>query len=305
LIQPWPAERGHTTSLERQASQAEEKFMTTSRRRFLKGGAALGGGLLASRGAAAAPANETLRTIASLRTIHGDFSDREIPDGDIDQILAATVRAASAAAMQSYSIVVVRDRETQRKLSGFAGSCTLVYFLDYNRSIATAKRLKLEFAPNDMEWFVTGSTNTMLAAQTAVIAAKSMGIDSLLTNGVHRGDMERLWQVLGVPRQYCFPLIALVLGYAAKEPAIQKGRLSGPGIVHRGAYHNLTAEEADTIVRQYDDKTLNLGLVDDWNKEHKHYLEWLHKTWLGRNRTAGRTQIAKRIRLAGFEEPAG
>ena len=33
----------------------------------------------------------------------------------------------------------------------------------------------------------------MLAVQTAVIAAKSLGIDSLLTNGVHRGDMERLW----------------------------------------------------------------------------------------------------------------
>ena len=80
-----------------------------------------------------------------------------------------------------------------------------------------------------MEAFVTGSTNTILAAQTAVIAAKSLGIDSLLTNGVHRGDMERLWEMLGLPRQYCFPLIALVLGYAAKEPAYQKGRLSGPG----------------------------------------------------------------------------
>jgi nitroreductase len=279
--------------------------MSTSRRRFLKGGVAIGGGLLASRAASAAPANETLRTIAALRSIHGDFSDREIPDGDLDQILGATVRAASASAMQSYSIVVVRDREAQRKVCGYAGSCTLVYFLDYNRTIATAKRLNMEFTPNDMEWFVTGSTNTMLAAQTAVIAAKSMGIDSLLTNGVHRGDMERFSQMLGLPRQYCFPLIALVLGYAAKEPAFQKGRLNGPGIVHRGSYHNVTPEEADAIVRQYDDKRLHLGLVEDWDKGHTHYLEWFHKTWLGRNRAPGRTQIAQRIRLAGFEEAAG
>jgi hypothetical protein len=154
-----------------------------------------------------------------------------------------------------------------------------------------------------MESFVTASTNTILAAQTAVIAAKSLGIDSLLTNGVHRGDMERHWQKLALPSKHCFPLIALVLGYAAKEPPYQKGRLSGPGVVHDGTYHNLTGEEADAIIRQYDDKTLHLGLVEDWEqKGHKHYLDWLHKEWLGRNRKPGETQVLTRLRKAGFVE---
>jgi len=266
----------------------------------------LGGGLLAAPALSRAQTNETLRTIASLRTIHGDFSDKAIPDADIEQILGASVRAASASAMQSYSIVVVRDPEAQRTICGYRGSCLLVYFLDYTRSIATAKRLGHEFAPDDMEWFVTGSTNTMLAVQTAVIAAKSMGIDSLLTNGVHRGKMERLWEMLGLPQKYCFPLIALVLGYAAKEPAYKKGRLNGPGIVHRGTYRRLTDEEADAIVRQYDDKALHLGLNEEWDKNgHKHYLDWFHKAWIGRNARPGETQILQRLRLAGFVETAG
>lgn len=51
----------------------------------------------------------------------------------------------------------------------------------------------------NMESFVTGSTNTILAAQTA-----------------------------------------LILGYAAKEPAYMKGRLSGPGVVHFAQYHRLS-----------------------------------------------------------------
>lgn len=286
--------------------------MSASRRRFLRRGMMLGGGLLAAPALSAAsdvpgePANETLRTIANLHTTHGDFSDRQIPDADIEQILDASVRAASASGMQSYSIVVVREPEVQRQVCGYRGSCQLVYFLDYNRSIATAKRLGLEFAPDDMEWFVTGCTNTMLAVQNAVIAATSMGIDSLTTNGVHRGDMERLWKLLGLPPEYCYPLIALVLGYAAKEPEHRKGRLNGPGIVHRGTYHNLTGEEADAIVRQYDEKALHLGLVEDWDKKgHKHYLDWFHKEWLGQNRQPGETQILKRIRLAGFVETPG
>jgi len=52
--------------------------------------------------------------------------------------------------------------------------------------------------------------------------------DSLLTNGTHRGDMQPVWDILGLPEQHCFPLIALILGYPAKEPAYMKGRLSGP-----------------------------------------------------------------------------
>lgn len=281
--------------------------MSSSRRNFLRRGMTIGGGALAAPALAAAPAkNETLSTIASLRTIHGDFSDKPVSDADIEQILTASVRAASASALQSYSIVVVRDPEIQRKLCGYRGSCLLLYLLDYNRSIATAKRLGHEFTPGNLESFVTGSTNTILAAQTAVVAAKALGIDSLLTNGVHRGDMERLWEMLGLPRKYCFPLIALVLGYAAQEPAYQKGRLRGPGVIHYGKYRNVTDEEADALVRQYDDKSLHLGLNEDWDKNgHKHYLDWLHKVWLGRNARPGESQILQRARQAGFVESAG
>jgi nitroreductase len=282
--------------------------MRATRRAFIvNGGAAIGGGLLAGRArAAAAPANETLATIAKLRTIHGDFSEKPVSDQDLETILGASVRAANASAFQSYSIVVVRDPQMQREVCGYRGSCTLVYLADFNRIIATGKRLGYEYDPGNMELFVTASTNTILAAQTAVIAAKSLGIDSLLTNGVHRGDMERLWVKLGLPRQYCFPLIALVLGYAAKEPPYLKGRLSGTGVVHRNTYHNVTGEEADALIRQYDDKTLHLGLNEDWDqKGHKHYLDWLHKEWLGRNRKPGETQILARLRQAGFVETAG
>jgi nitroreductase len=279
--------------------------MRTSRRRFIGSGVAVAGGLVAGRVQAAAPGNETLATIAKLRTIHGDFSDKPISDQDLETILGASVRAANASAFQSYSIVVVRDPAMQRTVCGYRGSCLLLYLADFTRIIATGKRLGHEYDPGNMEAFVTASTNTILAAQTAVIAAKSMGIDSLLTNGVHRGDMERLWEKLDLPRKYCFPLIALVLGYAANEPPYQKGRLSGKGVVHQGTFHNLTGEEADAIIRQYDDKTLHLGLNEDWHKSgHKHYLDWLHKEWLGRNRKPGETQILDRLRRAGFVESA-
>lgn len=58
--------------------------------------------------------NETLRTLHSLRTIHGNFSQREITDQDLHTILEAAMRAANASARQSYSIIVLEDRETMK-----------------------------------------------------------------------------------------------------------------------------------------------------------------------------------------------
>jgi hypothetical protein len=40
--------------------------------------------------------NETLRTINALRTVHGNFSDKEVRREDLDLILSAGIRKAYA-----------------------------------------------------------------------------------------------------------------------------------------------------------------------------------------------------------------
>ena len=169
-----------------------------------------------------------------------------------------------------------------RDLCGYAGSCLLLYCADYTRLKATAEALGHAYVPDGTVSFVTAALNAALAAQTAVIAAKAQGIDSLLTNGIHRGDMERVWRLLELPKTHCFPLITLVLGYAAQEPAYRTGRLSGPGVVHHEKYHQLTKEETAAIIAQYDDPDLHLALNEDWRKSHKHFLDWYFQVWAQR-----------------------
>jgi hypothetical protein len=83
------------------------------RRTFLKESVLLGGAsLLAGASAplsaeppapAAAPSttppNDTLKTLESLRTIHGNFLDKAVPEDALRQILEASVRAANASNM--------------------------------------------------------------------------------------------------------------------------------------------------------------------------------------------------------------
>jgi len=290
------------------------------RRTFLKQGALLGGGLLLlgpkaqssraagtetnSPGGATPPANETLKTIRSLRTIHGNFLDKPLPESALQTILQASVRAANASNMQSYSIVVVKDRAKMKQVCNYQGSCMLLYCVDYNRLKASAEQLGHSFFPDNMTEFVTASINTALAVQTAAIAARSLGIDYLITNGIHRGDMERVWKLLDLPTTNCFPLVAMVLGYPTAEPAHQKGRLDGPGVIHYEKYHPLTKDEVEEIMRQYDDPERHLALNEDWKAGgHQHYLDWFFKEWMSNSKpTEQETQMLRLMKRSGFVE---
>ena len=288
--------------------------LKSSRRSFLKTGALAGGALLLfptrSRAAgaeapAAEPANATLQTIHELHTTHGNFSEKPVPEETLRTILQAGVRAASASNNQSYAIIVVKDPKLMKDLCGYAGPCLLLFCADYNRMKASAAALGCDYQPGTVVDFVTAAMNTMLAAQTAVIAARSLGVDSLLTNGVHRGDLERVWKLLDLPAAHCFPLIALVLGYADRAPAARTGRLDGLGVIHEGKYHPPTPAEVDELTRLYDDKDRHLGLNTDWDTQgYKHYLEWYFKVWAGRNLKPGatETQMLRLLKRSGFIE---
>ena len=244
--------------------------------------------------------NETLRVIQSLRTIHGNFSDRDVSRHDLQAILEAAMRAANASARQSYSIVVLEDRSEMKKL-GYQGSVALVFCVDYTRIRDAADYLHQPFHSREIVSFVTGFVDTVLAAQTAAIAAKSLGIDSLFTNCIHRVALQTVYDVLDLPKEDCFPVIELVLGYPDREPGYQKGRLSGKGIVHYGRYRRLAQEELAQVVAEYDDRQRHLGLNDDWAKlGFTHYLDWFYEKWCGEIPAEKQRDFYQALTAAGF-----
>jgi len=285
-----------------------------NRRDFLKNSAMLSSGVILGQAHSlhagppkktTAPANETLTTLHKLRTIHGNFTDQAIPDDQIEQILQASIRAANSSNMQTYSIVVVKDREKMKRVCQYQGGCMLLYCVDYNRIKASAASLGHTYYPDSIGSLVVAGINTAFAAQTAVIAARSLGLDCLTTNGIHRGNMQRVWEILDLPKEHCFPLIAVVIGYPTQEPDHLRGRLSDVGVIHRESYHQPTPEELETVTRQYDNKEKHIALNDSWGQQgHKHYLDWLFKVWLkgAAKPTEKETQMLRMLKQCGFVE---
>ena len=245
--------------------------------------------------------NDTLKTIHNLRSIHGNFSERDITDRDLKSIIGACVRAANASARQSYSVIVVNDRQVIKEQFTYNGSKALLFCVDYNRIITAAKYLGKEFNLSSIISFITGSTDTILAAQTAAIAAKSIGIDSLFTNSIHRRDINSLCQTFELPKSYCFPLIALILGYVDTELPYFKGRITGRGVVHYGKYQNLDNNDLNDLVAIYDDTQKHIGLIDDWReKGYSHYLDWFYTSWSRNESVEKQEEILLALKKAGF-----
>ncbi|MFW9877209.1 MAG: nitroreductase family protein [Candidatus Thorarchaeota archaeon] len=220
--------------------------------------------------------NETLKTIFSLRSIR-NYLEKDISKKDLDLILKASVRAANASGRQSYSVIVVDDKQLLKKYF-YNANKGLLFCVDFNRIIDTAKYLNHTYALNNLRFFITGSTDTILAAQTAAIAAKSLAIDSLFTNSVHREELNIVYKDFNLPKAYIFPLIALCLGYTSEDPKHLKGRLEDLGVIHNNKYHRLSDKELEIIIQEYDDKEKFLGISrEDWKiMGFKHYLDWFY-----------------------------
>jgi nitroreductase len=253
---------------------------------------------------------DALETIHTLRSTHGGFSpDREIPESDLRTILGASVRAATASHRQSYSIVVVRDKETMGKVSDYVASACLVYCVDFTRLTDLAGRLGEQFYGGGLLLFLAGWADALLAAQNAAISARALGIDSLFTNSVHRHPLAEIYAALDLPEQRCFPAIALLLGYDTRPSPHKTGRLGGPGVVHYERYSRMDEGSMADMIAQYDNPESGLQLTAGWRDQgFQHYLNWYFQRGARRPNAAKNQEIYEHLARAGFlpaaERPA-
>lgn len=228
--------------------------------------------------------NETMQTIYKLRS-ERQFTDKPIAQEDLEAILEASIRTANSSSRQAYSVIVLTEREKIKAACGFTGAALLVFCVDQNRLIDIAGYMKQEYKRSTTIDFITGGTDAVLAAQTAVIAATSLGIDSLITNGIHRQDFKELYELLKLPKEYCFPMISILLGYSAHpEEMHYKGRLK-KGVIHYGAYQPMTEKDIEEEIAKFDSHEMKYGLTyyTQWEAMgFQHYYEWFYQVWNGK-----------------------
>lgn len=196
--------------------------------------------------------------------IHGhrsirQYEDREVSQDVLDRILNAGIRASSSGNMQSYSIVVTRDKELRKKLYTphmdqsmvLDAPVLLTFCADFNRM---RRWLELNDAPvhfDNFMSFMIGAIDATLASQNCALAAENAGL-GICYMGSTLANCDQIGELLNLPPNVV-PVVGYSLGYPAESPAV-RDRLPQQGLVHYEQYEDYTDERILDIYAERNEK---------------------------------------------------
>jgi nitroreductase len=190
-------------------------------------------------------------TLFSRRTIR-KYSEREVTGSDLTTILNAAIRTSTTGNMQVYSIIVTRDEEMKQKLAPAhfnqkmvtEAPVLLTFCADFNRFNKWCRQRDAEPGYDNFLSFMTGAIDALLVAQTACIAAESMGMGiCYLGTTTYMAGM--ITDILKLPRGVV-PVTAVTLGWPAEMPE-QTDRLPLEAVVHSEIYHDYSSGDIDRL----------------------------------------------------------
>jgi nitroreductase len=258
-----------------------------------------------NRDNAAAPAhwNDTIATILNHRSVRG-FLPETLPEGTLELLVAAAQSASTSSNLQVWSVVAVREPERKARIATLAGNqqfirdapLMLMWLADLNRinQIAADRQTQAE-ATHYTEAFILGVVDAALAAQSAFIAAESIGLGAVYVGAV-RNHPEEIAAELNLP-PHVFAVFGMAVGYPdpAKDTGI-KPRLPQEIVLHNEQYDATLKRDA---VERYN------GVARDFMREQgMKEQDW---TLQATNRLKdvpamhGRDRMKEALRNLGFE----
>lgn len=221
--------------------------------------------------------HDILNPIKMLRSEHDKFNDKEISDKDMKTIINCSMKAANASNVQRYSMILLEDSNLIFEITGKrTAKKAIIYCLDYNRIIQTAVHMNHPYHACTDNWYdiISGIFDVSALAQTAVITASALGIDTLITNGVLRQNQRYVKEKLKLPTKYCIAIMAVLFGYTDDPREEIKNRLPAEYIVHKNEYRQLNDKDYDSIVKEYD-----VIYPEYISEKYPHYLDYLFLDW--------------------------
>ena len=167
--------------------------------------------------------NATIDLMKAHRSIR-KFTDREVDDQTVTEIIGAAQCAATSHFVQAYTVIRVRDRRKRKAIAQLAGPQAwvekapvfLVFCADFNRLEAVGGMHGISVEKGWAEQFVTATVDAALLAQNVLLAAESLGLGGVFIGGI-RNDPQTVCDLLEIPDQV-YPVFGMCLGWPAQDP---------------------------------------------------------------------------------------
>lgn len=223
--------------------------------------------------------NAVVSLIQSHRSIRR-YTEQPVAEEILQEIYKSAQWAPTSHNVQAYSIIVVKNSETKKKLAACCGQpfigtspVFMVFCADFYRLKQTCDMYQSNFVLDGVEGIVVGAVDTALAAENAFITAKSFGLGGVMIGGI-RDNAWDVAKLLKLPK-YTIPIAGMCLGYPAEEPW-QKPRLPQRIVVHEESYQTERVpaglQEYEIISADYYTRRSNGRQTEGWTKQMADYL---------------------------------
>jgi nitroreductase len=212
-----------------------------------------------------------LNTILNHKSIR-KYKLNEIGDEILRNVLEAGIRASNTGNMQSYSIIISKDKVLKERLweihfkqnMVLEAPVVLTFCADFNRIITWCGQRKANPGFDNFLSFMTASIDALLVSQNIAIAAEAndLGICYL---GTTTYNADKIIDLLKLPKGVV-PITTLVIGYPNENPGLTD-RLPLDAVLHYEHYHNYTPEDIDRFYAEKENMEFTRELLRINDKE--------------------------------------
>ncbi|MCC8154748.1 MAG: nitroreductase family protein [Tannerellaceae bacterium] len=212
-----------------------------------------------------------LDSMKNRRTIR-QYTEQDITDELLNELLEIGVRASNTGNMQLYSVVVTRDAANKEKLAPAhfnqpmvkQAPVVLTFCADINRFVKWAELRKAEAGFDNFQTFMAATIDSMLFAQAFCTAAEEKGL-GICYLGTTTYNADKIIDALALPKGVV-PIVAVTVGYPAHTPE-QPERLPLEAILHQETYSDYTSENIDALYQAKEELPVNIQYVKENDKE--------------------------------------
>lgn len=201
------------------------------------------------------------------------YSDREVSDELLNELLEVGARGSNTGNMQLYSVVVTRDKANKEKLSPAhfnqpmvkQAPVVLTFCADVNRFVKWAECRDADAGFDNMQAFMASVIDAVIFAQTFAVAAEAKGL-GLCYLGTTTYNADKIIDALSLPR-LVIPIVTITLGYPAEPIPSQVERLPLEAVVHNESYSDYCAKRIDELYADKEALEVNKAFVRENNKQ--------------------------------------
>ena len=206
------------------------------------------------------------------RTIR-QYTDQEIPENLLNELLEIASRASNTGNMQLYSVIVTRDKAGKEKLAPAhfnqpmitSAPVVLTFCADANRFVKWAEQRKAQAGFDNLQMFIAATIDAMLFAEAFAEAAEERGL-GLCYLGTTAYNADQIIRILSLPK-LVVPIVTITLGYPAEPLPAQSERLPIEAIRHTEQYVDYTPASIDAFYKEKEELPVNQEFVRINHKE--------------------------------------